>query len=210
MKSKRLIELLQEEDPSGETEVCLYSEDGNVDILYLETKPGYWDGVYQVLERDWSDRYYNVTGAQYRSDGYKIMITPHSIQEALYRNPELPVTVIDDFVEKKMQKQVDKWRDSIKKEKEQIDKELLQEYTYSVLNMIKDGWKVIQPSDAPVGKYNVMWFVRDPSKFKLDELYTKNSDNQKKLRQGDCMAVLKSCFFKHETIGNLTYWTLIF
>ena len=38
MKTKKLIELLQKEDPSGEGEVLISTEDGNVDIFILETK----------------------------------------------------------------------------------------------------------------------------------------------------------------------------
>ena len=35
MKSKELIQLLQEEDPTGEVEVCV----NNVDIYFLSTEP---------------------------------------------------------------------------------------------------------------------------------------------------------------------------
>ena len=48
MKSKELIRLLQEEDPSGEVEVCVQ----NFDILGIHTEPAYWDGSLQVLMRD--------------------------------------------------------------------------------------------------------------------------------------------------------------
>ena len=40
MKTKKLIELLQKEDPSGEEEVFVSTEDGNLDIFFIETKPG--------------------------------------------------------------------------------------------------------------------------------------------------------------------------
>ena len=210
MKSKKLIELLQKEDPSGETEVCVYSEDGNVDILGLESKPGYWDGCYQILERNWDSPYYNVIGAQYRSDGDKIMIRGHSIIDALENNPNLPVTVVDTFVEKKMQKAVDKWRSDAKNQKEYFDKQCIQEYSYKVLLKVKEGWKIVQPATEKIGKYNVMWYIKDPSKFIFDGRNYKENDNQKHFCQGECAAVLKSGFFTHETIDNLVYWNLVF
>jgi len=48
MKSKKLIELLQAEDPTGEIEVCI----GNQDVFCLESKPAYWDGCPQILIRN--------------------------------------------------------------------------------------------------------------------------------------------------------------
>jgi len=204
MKSKKLIELLQKEDPTGETEVCV----GGEDIYFLESKPGYWDGVYQVLERNWDSEYYNVTGAQYRSDGTKIVIRTLSIEDALYNNPDLPVTVIDNFTDKKMQKKVDEWRSNAKNDKEEFEKQALQEFTYKVLSKIKEGWKVVQPNDQKIGKYNVMWYIKDPLKF--DGRAYKETDNQKHLCQGECMAILKSGFFTTEVIDNLIHWKLVF
>lgn len=120
MKVKKLIELLQEFN--DDDEVCMPTEDGNVDIFCLEQKEGYWDGVFQVLERDWTKTCYNIVGAKYRSDGWKIVIQPHSIQDALIDNPNLPIEVIDGFVDKKMQKRVDEWRQSAKKIIADVDK----------------------------------------------------------------------------------------
>ena len=112
MKVKKLIELLQEFDDDGE--VCISTEDGNVDIFNLEQVPGYWDGVYHVMKRDWTKTCYNIIGAEYRSDGWKIVIKPMSIQDALTDNSDLPIEVTDTFVEKRMQKQVDEWRKEAK------------------------------------------------------------------------------------------------
>ena len=53
MKVKKLMELLSEYD--SEQEVVISTEQGNVDIFYLELKEGYWDGSYQILERDWDN-----------------------------------------------------------------------------------------------------------------------------------------------------------
>lgn len=106
MKTKKLIELLQEADPSGEEEVCV----DNIDIYFVEPKPAYWDGRLQVLKRDESMKGYNIVGAKWISSGKKINLVTVSIKEAMIDNPDLPVEVIDIFVNKRMQKEVDQWR----------------------------------------------------------------------------------------------------
>jgi hypothetical protein len=76
MKTKELIRLLQEQDPSGELECCVY----NVDIHCVECLPAFYDGSLQVLKRDHSKNpYYNVIGAAYVDQGHKIVIKPLSI-----------------------------------------------------------------------------------------------------------------------------------
>ena len=107
MKTKKLIEMLQELDPEGEIEVCI----GNEDIYFADRMPAYWDGRLQVLIRDEECEYYNIIGAKYTSSGDKIKLYPLSILEALEEDPDLPVEVIDTFINKKMQKTVDRWRE---------------------------------------------------------------------------------------------------
>jgi hypothetical protein len=48
MKTRELIKLLQEEDPSGECHVRINSEP----ISSVYSLPGYWDGPYNYLEKD--------------------------------------------------------------------------------------------------------------------------------------------------------------
>ena len=79
MKTKELIRQLQENDPSGENEVNI---DG-VDIWYVDSLPGYYDGPYQVLDRDETCQYYNIIGAKYKKSGRKVIIKTLSILEAL-------------------------------------------------------------------------------------------------------------------------------
>ena len=91
MKTKELIKLLQEQDPSGELECCV----GNVDIFGVYIEPAYWDGALQVLVRDESKKpYYNVVGAKYITEGNKITISTHSIMDALSENDNLPVEYV--------------------------------------------------------------------------------------------------------------------
>lgn len=87
MKTKKLIELLQKEDPTGETECCI----GNEDIFYVSVEPAYWDGTLQVLIRDEDNKYYNVIGAKYIDSGNKIVIRTLSINDAISEDTNLPV-----------------------------------------------------------------------------------------------------------------------
>lgn len=80
MKTKKLIELLLEVDPTGEVEVCV----DNVDIFDVEKLPAYHDGSFQVLIRDDSKEYYNITGGRLVCSGQKIQITSFSIKDGLY------------------------------------------------------------------------------------------------------------------------------
>lgn len=79
MKTKEVIRQLMEADPSGEEEVCV----GNVDIHYIESLPAYYDGSLQVLTRDPTSKYYNITGGKYRRSGMKVVIKTLSITDAI-------------------------------------------------------------------------------------------------------------------------------
>ena len=88
MKSRELIRLLQEEDPTGETEVCV----GNVDIFSVHTEPAYYDGRLQLLVRDESKKpYYDVVGGKYCTSGLKVVVTPLSITDVLWDDPDATV-----------------------------------------------------------------------------------------------------------------------
>lgn len=87
MKTKDLIEALQEADPTGEEEVSV----GNADIFYVAPDPAYWDGCQEVLLRDPSKRNYNVVGAKYRCNGTKIVIHTLSVEGAIENNPHMQV-----------------------------------------------------------------------------------------------------------------------
>ncbi len=81
MKTKELIRLLQEADPTGEEEACV----GNVDIHFVEALPAYYDGALQVLKRDESKSpYYNIVGGKYVRSGTKVVIHTLSITDALH------------------------------------------------------------------------------------------------------------------------------
>lgn len=122
MKTKDLIALLQQEDPSGEEEVVL--DDGR-DIFFLETLPGYWDGCYTTLIRDPSQKpYYDIIGARYRSDGRKIKIRGMGWDDVISNDSDAPVEVVDLFVDKRMKKLIDAHRKETKEIEARIHKEL--------------------------------------------------------------------------------------
>ena len=87
MKTKKLIELLQATDPSGELECCI----GNCDIHLVSADPAYWDGTLQVLDRDEDNEYYNIIGAKYIDSGVKVVIRPLSITDAICNDVDLQV-----------------------------------------------------------------------------------------------------------------------
>jgi len=111
MKTKELIRQLMEQDPTGEEEVCV----NNVDIHFVQREPACHDGHHQVLIRDESNPYYNIIGAEYRSEGIKINITPLSIQWAIYNDPKVPVSYVGDYTEEDHKEQVEQWRAETRK-----------------------------------------------------------------------------------------------
>jgi len=64
MKTKEFIKLLQEEDPSGEG----YLRFGGSPIFFVASKPGYWDGPYNYLEKGEDGKFTWVES----TEGYKV------------------------------------------------------------------------------------------------------------------------------------------
>ena len=103
MKSKELIRLLLAEDPTGEVEVCV----NNADILDVFTAGAYYDGKLQLLIRDPAKvDCYDVVGGKYVTTGSKIVISPMSITDMLWGEPDTPV----DYSE--LGQQADRYRES--------------------------------------------------------------------------------------------------
>lgn len=108
MKTRRLIELLQAADPSGDLDCCV----DNLDIFTLSVEPGYYDGHAQQLIRDESNPYYNVVGARIVGRGQKVLIRTLSIEDALVDNPDLPVhyETSNEQQQAKWARQIEEWR----------------------------------------------------------------------------------------------------
>lgn len=86
MKSKELIRLLQDLDPTGEEECCIE----NLDIHFVTKEPANYDGPYQVLVRDQSKvNCYDIMGVKYVSKGDKIQFYTLSAEAVIYYDPEV-------------------------------------------------------------------------------------------------------------------------
>ena len=88
MKSKEVIRLIQEIDPTGEIEVCV----GNEDIHFIDRVAAYYDGCLRVLVRDpGKEPYYDVVGIKYVSKGDKIDIHTLSVKDVIWEDPDVPI-----------------------------------------------------------------------------------------------------------------------
>ena len=107
MKTKELIRLLQQEDPSGELEVCA---DG-MDIHCVEKLPAYYDGDLRVLIKDETKPFYNIVGMEIRRSGHKIKIHTLDLEDVVIDNPDIPIT---GEITTRMQEYIDKVRKEAK------------------------------------------------------------------------------------------------
>jgi hypothetical protein len=123
MKSKDLIKLIQQKDPTGEMECCI----GNADIYLVYSDPSYWDGCLEVLERDKNNPYYNVTGAKFTSKGVKLVLQPLSIRDAVFNDENLPVQ-FDDYTKNKYEKIVEEWRKESREVNNSSEKSIFMSY----------------------------------------------------------------------------------
>jgi len=130
MKTKELIQRLQEADPSGELECCV----GNIDIYFITQEPAYYDGPLQVLTHDASlrDKAWSITGAKIVSSGTKVQIHTLSIEDVIldevYEEKDFPVTIEGDSIDGYYHKIVAKWKQEaititkeVKKKYEQVN-----------------------------------------------------------------------------------------
>lgn len=76
MKTKELIKQLQEQDPSGELDVCA----GNDPILFVEKLPAYYDGPKHMLIQDASRTGYNITGFKITGKGEKVKLHVYDLE----------------------------------------------------------------------------------------------------------------------------------
>jgi hypothetical protein len=110
MKTKKLIKLLQEADPTGEGYVRINSEP----ILFCEPKEGYWDGPYNYLEKTKDGKYIWVESTK----GYKIDIRTIDMfdfidrfdgnLEEVKKHIKVEYTYLDDEREKAFMESVEK------------------------------------------------------------------------------------------------------
>jgi len=199
MKTKRLIELLQKEDPSGEIEVSV----GNQDIHYLQRLEAYWDGCLEVLKRDETSEYYNITGAKIVSEGLKICIMPLSIEDAIMNDVNLPIEFDSDYTREHYSDVVAKQRHEMRS----VCKKLNDEFIVKALQRYKDGWKAAQSNKESVKMCHVQWWWKPGDKSTQRAAYSSKED-QISLCQGECEAIIESGFFVPVDDGERIIWEL--
>jgi hypothetical protein len=86
MTTGELIELLRKVDPEGTTPVCVDNHD-----IYHVSNPdyAYYDGTLEQLELKQGQ----IVGARLITEGLKVRLYVKSVEDLLFNQPELPVTV---------------------------------------------------------------------------------------------------------------------
>jgi hypothetical protein len=84
MKTSKLIQMLQNIDPSGELDVVV----GNRDINYIEHLPAYYDGAAQIMELDENER---AKKCIIKRAGDKIQIKVFDLDWVFLDNPNFPI-----------------------------------------------------------------------------------------------------------------------
>lgn len=105
MKTKELVRLLQEEDPSGEEECCI----GNEDISCLYSESAYWDGCLQTMIHENG----KLVGFKFSSEGSKVVIRSLGLRDALLDNPKLSVEYDSVYAREKYEGCVKQWREEV-------------------------------------------------------------------------------------------------
>ncbi len=115
MTTSEAIKILKELDPSGNEQlVCR-----NQPIFFIEKMPAYYDGAMQVLITDKSKDCYNVIGGKYVRDGCKVQIVLHSLEDAIFENPDLPIeSPIINGNKRYNEEIIERWRKEAREMKE--------------------------------------------------------------------------------------------
>jgi hypothetical protein len=198
MKSKDFIQMLQAEDPTGETHVRL---PGGTPIGCIK-KQGYYDGAYFFIDEQGnfviSDR------------GEKVDIIGMDLEEFIWEQHGDTSKVI---VALRNKKEFMMGIERIAEEARAFQASQMKNFLHDILLKMKEGYKIVQPISEPIGKYNCMVYIKDPKKYestKQTRLRVFNK-NQHALNQGECGTVLLSGFFKNKSDAELKliFWEFI-
>ncbi|MDO8640453.1 MAG: hypothetical protein Q7R33_02825 [Nitrosarchaeum sp.] len=202
MKTRDFIKILQEADPSGDLHVRIRSSG---EPTGAGAVAGYWDGCFHYTEKD------------------KLIITD--------KIPKLDIFCqeIDDFIwdeegcidnitidiqhgllgEDRAKALREHIQQTSKEAKDCIDK-IMADMLSKVQSNMANGWKIVQSSNYDIKLCHKQWYVKNLDKFvdypSGEE--RKDTDNQKKLCQGECQAVLYSGLFTNHIDGKLIHWKL--
>jgi hypothetical protein len=145
MKTKDLIKILQEADPSGECHVRVNTESGSGAPVWAEKKEGYWDGYYSYIE----------DGVMHFSTaGNKVDLVVMNEEDWAMNYPETWEEKIDFHFENYVYKEHrDEKIEMIKKamsetsdEIKEIEKHIQDRQLPEMIKKIKNGWEIIDNS----------------------------------------------------------------
>jgi hypothetical protein len=181
MKTKDLIKILQEEDPSGESHVRI--GDGNP-IFFAGGKPGYWDGPYNYLEKGEDGKFTWVAS----TEGHKVDIYTMDLfdfaerfqgdWEEMKKHIRVEYTYLDD--DERAKSFMKKAEKECKEYKDMRDAHYKDGYEEMVKNAEK-GWKWFQ--DKKVDRNE---------KPNLHKYYTWKIYNEKGKKEGSCIHNVES------------------
>ena len=194
MKTKDFIKTLQEADPSGEIHVRIRSPG---EPTCAAVVPGYWDGCYSYEEDG---------GLVVTDKGAKVDVYCQEVDDFIWdQDGKTDNVKIEMHDPKGMRNFVEETGATAR----EFHGKMMKEMTDKVLAVMATGWKVVQDSGYAIGLCHKQWYVKDPEKFVFcDDGDRKDTDNQKKLCQGECLAVVYGGLFTHRNDGALTYWEL--
>lgn len=95
MKTRKLISLLKQLDPSGDSEVSI----DNQDIHIVESISAPCDGLLQVHIKDETKKGYNIKGVKFCNQGKKIRLVPLGYEEIIFENPNAEIQFEDEISE---------------------------------------------------------------------------------------------------------------
>ena len=111
MKTRELIQQLNDADPTGELECCIK----NSDISHVDVVPAYYDGTLELLVRD-IDNPARVRSAIYETSGKKLRICPLSIEDVIFDDPDLVVQIhsCDEEIRDRLEASIASYRSKAK------------------------------------------------------------------------------------------------
>ena len=181
MTTKELIKQLQEADPEGNMHV---RTDGGA-VVYVDPKPGYWDGAYAYIE---NGKYVIST------QGSKVdIITSDSDDWIMDHDGDYSDIIIDTTYvnnDRTKNEYLEKFKQSSVEFVGFHYKGLYKDMLPKLLKKLDKGWKIYQDKDKPIGRYNSMYF--------------KKGLKTERLMQGEMCLLLESGKF----IINKNRWTL--
>jgi hypothetical protein len=106
LKTRELIRLLEQADPSGDLECCFQ----NHDINFIDVVPASHDGALELLHRSDTDK--RIVSGTITTSGKKVRIHPLSIEDILYDQPKFDIAIDahDELLQVRLASKLEAWR----------------------------------------------------------------------------------------------------